>query len=153
MGKALWNLIVALVNATLILVALCLFLGLQLVKKVDSVTANLGQSFDVLAPLQADFAETRTDLGEIRTELAALRQNAGAATSAEFQAAAGRIDALETRIDGVLTQAETLVQDPGSLIDRAIRQGAEEAVGAITRIQGCTAPAETANLPGLPPAA
>ena len=62
MGKVLKDLALALVNATLILVAVCLFLAWQLSRTVEGLLANAAGQLQVVEPLRARMAETRAEL-------------------------------------------------------------------------------------------
>ncbi len=65
MIKAIWDLTIALINATLLLVALCLFLGWQLFSSIDSLTEQLGTARDKLVQVHQNISDIRADLEDI----------------------------------------------------------------------------------------
>ncbi len=137
MLRVLKDLFFALLNATLILIALCLFLAWQLSNRVHDLTAAFASNLQIVEPLQQEMQDTRTELAGLRADLATLRDQSGEVSSAALQRVETRVDALESRVDGVLTQAESVVSDPSDLIDHAIQSGANELVESLGRMRGC----------------
>ena len=69
MTKAFWDLAKAMINATLLLAALCLFLGWQLFASVGRLTDQLVDTGDSLAPIHQDLRGLKDDLGQIKATL------------------------------------------------------------------------------------
>ncbi|MEM9550634.1 MAG: hypothetical protein AAGA05_05640 [Pseudomonadota bacterium] len=152
MAKTLRDLALALVNATLILVALCLFLGVQLVSRVGVMADTVTQNLQVVAPLADEVRGTRTELAGLRADLAVLREQSDEEREAALASLHDRISALETRADGLLTRAEAVVQNPADLIDHAIQSTAGATVGVIGQMRGCAPAADQQAMALAPPA-
>lgn len=149
-GRTLRNLILALLNATLILVALCLFLGWRLMATVDDVSDNVTASVETVTGLREDVQALTAEVASLRETVAAI-DVPRSPTSAAAQRIANRLDEFGTRLDAARAETaalrariETVVNDPGILIDRAVDRaivtGATQATLAIARMRGCTPP-------------
>ena len=137
------ELALALLNATLILAALCLFLAWRAAATVEQVTETVTTA---AAGHLAAVAPLRDELGAARGELAALRADldrlsAGGAVSdalsARLAAAEARLDALSDRAGQVI---DTLPRDAGALVDRAVTRGVDRAGRWAAGLRGCTLP-------------
>lgn len=152
MGKALKDLAIALINATLILVALCLFLAWRLFDTVDGITATFAQNLELVAPLRDDIGGVREELAALRSDLDTLTTTTGTLSSDAARRLEQRVVAMEARMDGVRGRIDGLLEDPGQLVDRAIDTAADEAVESVARLRGCVPPdaVEEARLHQLP---
>ena len=65
-----WMLFLACLNATLVLIALCLWLAWSLAGRVDEATANLAQSAEQIAPLRLSIENATGELARLRGDLA-----------------------------------------------------------------------------------
>lgn len=105
MGKVIKDLMLAVLNATLILIALCLFLAWQLAQTTQAVVDRAAQAVDRVAPVQTELAELNSEISGLRADLAEVRDGAGDQLSDGVQAASERLEAriegLENRIDGI----------------------------------------------------
>ncbi len=149
MGKVIKDLLLAMLNATLILVALCLFLGLTVVNRANDLTASFAQNLQIVDPLTQELQETRSEVAALRSDLATLRSQTGELSTATLQNVETRVEALESRVDDVLTGAENIISDPSDIIDAAIQSSADELVESLGELRGCT-PAIDAALLDLP---
>ena len=75
MIKAFWDLVKAMINATLLLVALCLFLGWQLFSSVGRLTDQLADTRESLAPIHQELRDLRADLGQVKAAIASVETN------------------------------------------------------------------------------
>ncbi|KIC37614.1 hypothetical protein [Leisingera sp. ANG-M7] len=119
MTKNLFDLAKALLNATLILLALCVFLAWKLMAAAEGVTANAAAIADQVSPL-------RTAVSGLQEEAAALRSMVqdGTATAASL-----------TRLEARLAQVQASLADmralPRQAAAEAARAGAAELAGRI----------------------
>lgn len=116
LGRSAKNLLLALLNATLILAAICLWLAWGALSSAERVAAQIEDAARTVLPLRAEIVTLTEEIAATRTELATLRTDG-----------AGNRAALEQRIAGVeaelarLTAAVTaLGADPEALIDSAV---------------------------------
>ncbi|NSY36957.1 hypothetical protein [Leisingera sp. ANG59] len=121
MAKILYDLTKTLLNATLILLALCLFLGWKLMAAAEGVTANAAALADRVTPL-------RTSVTGLQAEVAALR---GSLT--EGTASAARFDKLEERLAQLQASVSEMRALPQQAAAEAARAGAAELAGRIIR--------------------
>ncbi|MCV6586263.1 MAG: hypothetical protein OIF47_12065 [Marinibacterium sp.] len=136
MGKALWNLLVALINATLILLALCLFLGWKVVSTVDDLRAGFAQSIAEAVPVTGQLQDLRSDIAGIRSDLQSAIAAGGDTTA--MDSALSRVIALETRANAAITRAEEITDDPSALVDQAITSTAAALTQSANDLRGCT---------------
>lgn len=140
---ALRNLALALVNATLILLALCLWLGWRLTAEVHAVTGDVArtvtQNLTPVQPLRDEVALLTGQVAGLRADLAA------AGDQATMPEAVKRLEAeaeqLQARLAALSQAAEHLTVDPGLLIDRAAAAAAGSFGDEAQRLRGCKAAA------------
>lgn len=121
MTKAVLDLAKALINATLLLAALCLFLGWQLFSSVESLTDQLVSTRDNLSSVHQGITELRAEVGQIRSAIAS-----GRAIDTQL---AERLDAIEMRIsDAQVTMAAQL-----ATIDQTAIAAAEAFAASLVR--------------------
>ena len=123
LGRTLWNLVLALLNATLILLALCLWLGWSLFSSVEHITDDMTDVVATIRPLRSEIRDLTTEIGETRSNLAALREG-----GADLQACS----ALEAQLAGAEARVAELTETLGGIEDDlypAIEQAAGTAFG------------------------
>jgi hypothetical protein len=150
--RTLGNLGLALLNATLILAALCLFLAWRVLASASDVTERFESALtgtaERIAPVAAELGALNEELGGLRAEIAALRAEAGDRGGA---ALAARLDALEVRLAPLdagaarlSEMAGTAREAPGAVLDRAVDRAVAaagaETTAAIARLRGCVPP-------------
>jgi hypothetical protein len=122
LGRTLGDLALALVNATLILVALCLWLGWMVLSEVRGITAGLNAAVALANPVTAELAAVRAEVAGLRADLAALPEGVG--SGAELAALRDRAVQMDARFAGAAAQFDALAADPGLLVDRAVDRAA-----------------------------
>jgi cell division protein FtsB len=129
-GRKVGALLLALVNATLVLVAICLWLAWGALSSAERVAAQVGEAAETVLPLRAEIVTLTGEIAATRAALAALSTEG-----------AGDRAALERRIAGVeaelarLTAAVTaLGADPEALIDRAVTSAFERLGATVAEI-------------------
>jgi len=141
MAKTLKDLLLALLNATLILLALCLFLGWKLAQSVENVRAGFSENLQVIAPLRDEAQGIRGELAGLRSDLSAIRQQDIATLDAEtrtkLNSALDRLGNLETKLEETQMRLAGLVDNPEDLIDYAITTSSEAIGTQIRGIRGC----------------
>lgn len=140
LGRTLWNLFLALLNATLILLALCLFLGWKVAEATNGMAAEVADRLAEFSPVRDELRNLAADVSALRGDLAEAR---GAAEDRRAEAYArldGEIGDLAVRIDAIVGQAETLVDAPGELIDQAVAAAGAEARRTVEGLGVCVAP-------------
>lgn len=136
------NLALALLNATLILAALVLWLAWRTADTVHEVTEDIDIALVELEPLGDGLRNLTSEVAGLRADLAALKDAPAEGGEALGDDLAARIDALETRLDAATGRVDALLSEPEVLIDRAIDASAEEIKEAIADLRGCTLPAD-----------
>lgn len=140
MAKTLKDLALALLNATLILVALCLFLGWKLASKVESVSAEFSETVQVLAPIRDEAKGIRGELSALRGYLTTLmRENqvTDSQTAQNIQATLRRLNAVEQKLQTAQERFTELAETPEVLIAQAIQTGADIASERVLALKGC----------------
>jgi hypothetical protein len=132
LGGTLWSLFLALLNATLILLALCLWLGWQALSEARAVARGLVERTALLAPVTAELAGLRAEVAGLQGEVAALAEGEAGLALAEF---GDRLAGLDGRIAAATARLDALAADPGLLVDRAVDRAAlqiRDTIGACT---------------------
>ncbi|WP_170782598.1 hypothetical protein [Ruegeria lacuscaerulensis] len=140
MARTLTDLLLALLNATLILVALCLFLGWKLASTVDDVTTTLTEKVQIVAPLKEEVKGVRGELTALRSELSSLQSAAvvaDSAVAAQISLALAKLDQLETKLQTSQARIADLTESPDHLINTAINTTADAIADRVIAIRGC----------------
>ena len=135
--KTLGNLLLACLNATLILVALCLLIAFLVVKEVDGLTETFAQNIVSVTPLTDEVAAMNETLTGLREDIAALK---AADPEDRMLAAIGletRLDELQTTADAFRGRVEALSDAPGRALDHVIEKTAYELKTGIRDLQTC----------------
>lgn len=145
MATTLKNLALALLNATLILVALCLFLAWKISQTVDGVAQNFASSLQIVTPLREDVGAMTSELAALRADLATIRDQTGEARSQAMGAVQDRMSAIDARLSDASARLAALQDAPRELLDQSVERtmaaAADEFSRAVNDIRGCTAPA------------
>ncbi len=140
MAKTLKDLLLALLNATLILLALCLFLGWKLAQSVDQIRVGFAENLQVVAPLRDQAQGVRGELAALRSDLATLGSQGtqlDAVTRQQLNAALRRLGDLEGKLEDTQTRLAGLVEKPEDLIDYAITTSADIVTDRLLILKGC----------------
>ncbi|WP_027243992.1 hypothetical protein [Leisingera daeponensis] len=121
MKRTVADLAKALLNATLILLALCLFLGWKLMAAASAVTANASQIASRVEPLHTAVTGLQGELASLRAAL----QDRPARDGAEALSAA-RLDRVEERLNQLQANVAGIRQLPLQAAEQAARAGAAE---------------------------
>jgi len=136
--KTLKDLLLALINATLILVALCLFLVLMITQSAERTAERFTDVLSNLAPVRDRVEAVETGIAGLRSDVQAL----SSASSPTAQAAAlrlqSRMDSLETALTGVQAELARLNEVPDQVITTGIDHTADRISGAIQSFRSCT---------------
>jgi len=128
MKKLIMDLLKAMVNATLLLLLLCLFFGWQLMGRVNQVTDQVTEAVAEMAPL-------KTRVEALRGELVGLRSDLQNGTLP----AAPQLDGIEARLDYISEELTRLRALPATIVQQAAESAAAELSGQIIRLTSCEA--------------
>jgi septal ring factor EnvC (AmiA/AmiB activator) len=131
-ARSLGNLVLALLNATLILSALCLWLTLSAFSAAGRVSADLRAAVEVVLPLQEEAQALTAEIAAARRDIAAL-QEAGVAAPANLAALQDGIDRMEAQLARLTVAISSLENSSTKLIDRAIEIAFREAGTVVLR--------------------
>ena len=116
LGRRVGNLVLALLNATLILAALCLWLAWGALSAAERVSGQIEEAAQTVLPLRTEIVSLTEEIAATRAELAELRSD-GAADRAGLER---RIAGVETELARLTDAVTELAADPEVLIDRAV---------------------------------
>ena len=134
------NLGLAMINATLILIVLCLFLTWKITNRVDNLASNFAQNLNIVAPLREDLQGATKELAALRSDLAALKTQSGDVSSATLQRLQDRMSQTQGKLETAQQSVRDLTQAPAQLIDHAIETAADEFAQRAKDIRGCVPP-------------
>lgn len=120
LGRTLGSLVLALLNATLLLAVLCLWLAWGALSAAERASGQILQAAETVLPLRDDIAGLRAELAATRAEIAALGAGAAAdgAGPAGLEAHLGR---LEAGVAGLTEAVGALApENPEALIEQAV---------------------------------
>lgn len=128
------------INATLILIVLCLFLAWKITNRVDNLASNFAQNLNIVAPLREDLQGATKELAALRSDLAALKAQSGDVSSATLQRLQDRMSQTQEKLETAQQSVRDLAQAPAQLIDHAIETAADEFAQRAKDIRGCVPP-------------
>lgn len=134
-GRTIGSLALALCNATLILVALCLWLAWQVSDTARSVANDISGRVASLDPLRTELAGLTAEVGGLRQELAAIRAGNGV-VAASVQ---DRIAALDTRLQDAATALDKLTADPAVLVQKVVEGAGRSLSDGAAQLMQCAA--------------
>lgn len=137
MLKVLKDLGVALLNASLILLALCLFLAWKVVSTADNVASSFASNLVTVEPLRADLQAMTGELVSIRQDVAQLSAQSSEVQSAALRRIATRLEKVDTRVTDASKSIGNLSEVPYRLVDRAIETAADNLAQQAKSIRGC----------------
>jgi uncharacterized small protein (DUF1192 family) len=137
LAPTLRNLALALLNATLILAALVLWLTWRTADAVHDVTEDVDLALVGLDPVRTDLALLRDEVSGLRADIAALSTSGPGGARTLTEPIEQRIAALDRRIADAVARADRLTSDPAVLIDRAIGSVAENLTRSVARLRDC----------------
>ncbi|CUJ88953.1 hypothetical protein RUE5091_00795 [Ruegeria denitrificans] len=140
MAKTLKDLLLAMLNATLILVALCLFLGWKLASTVEDITMVFSEKAQVIAPLRDEIRGVQGELVALRSDLADVQAGGSVTDISEklrISTALVKLDNLEEGMQITQARIAEITQTPGVLINSAIEKSADVVADRIIAIRGC----------------
>ena len=131
LGSTIKNLVLAMINATLILLALCIWLAWQVSSTINTTATDIAKSFTNAAPLKEEIASMTSELASLRQEIATMQIGCGDNNPESLRSLKTKIDALDQKADAALGAVETIATRPEELINLAIDAAARKAkVGA-----------------------
>jgi len=140
MAKTLRDLLLALLNATLILVAICLFLGWKLASSVEGITETFSEKVQIVAPLRNEIQGVRGEMAALRSELASILPGdtlTDSATQQKISAALDKLNGLEEKMQASQARIAEITESPDALINAAIENTADVITDRVITIRGC----------------
>lgn len=140
MLKTLKDLALALLNATLILVALCLFLAWKVVDKADQIATDFARNLVAVQPLRADIQGFTTELAALRGDLAQISTQSAEVKSASLQRIETRMQQMDSHMNKARQSIKDLSQAPARLVDQAIDTAVDRIAQGVMDVRGCVPP-------------
>jgi hypothetical protein len=116
LGKSVGNLLLALLNATLILAALCLWLAWSALAAAERVSGQIEEAASTVLPLRTEIASLTEEVAAARIELATFRSDGASGVATLQQRMAG----VEAELASLTDVVAALDANPEALIDRAV---------------------------------
>lgn len=135
MAKTLKDLALALLNATLILVALCLFLAWKVADRAHEVAERIDSGFQLVTPLKAEMSEIKKNIQGLRNDLTTL--SAAGPRPQNIEDVQAKLETLEQRMSTAQARLNSFAVNPGQLIDRAAISAADAFATRLRDLRGC----------------
>ena len=142
--KVLKDLLLALINATLILVAICLFFLWRLSDTAERVVSSFAQNLQIVQPLENKVGELRNEVAELRSDLASISLEGSALTTQATQRLQARADAAQSELEEINASLAKLADTPDRLMQTALDDVAARVSGRIGDVASCYAPETSA---------
>ena len=135
--KVIKDLLLAMLNATLILVALCLFLAWQVSNSAGQVAERFAGAIVQISPLKDEAVAIRSEVVGLREDLANLRTLPSNLTASAQTALEDRISALNARVEAIDTRIAELDQIPERAAIAAVDHAANRMNGFVSSYSSC----------------
>jgi hypothetical protein len=116
LGRSVRNFVLALLNATLILAALCLWLAWSALSAAERVSGQIEEAAHTVLPLRTEIVTLTEKIAATRAELTAVSAD-GAMDRAALELRIAGVEAELARLTAAVTE---VAADPEALIDRAV---------------------------------
>ena len=137
LGRSIWNLALALLNATLILAALCLWFAWGALTTAEKVSNQINTAAESVLPMRAEIARLTEEISATRADLAT---RANTTQNVDTSALQARIAGAEEQLAELTAAVSKLASDPEVLIDSAVASAFEglgkEVAEAIKSLRG-----------------
>lgn len=140
MLKTVKDLAMAMINATLILIVLCLFLAWKVVDQADQIASDFASNLVSIQPLRDDLQGATDELAALRHDVAQIAGQTGDLQSTSLKRIETRLTQMDTRMAGARQSVADLAQAPTRLVDHAIDTAADKLATTLTRVRGCVPP-------------
>ena len=140
MLKVLKDLGLALLNATLILLAVCLFLAWKVVSTADDVASDFAKHLVSIEPLRTELQATTAELTALRQDVAQILAQPKELQSASLQRIETRLEKVESRVNDASNSISKFAQVPYQLVDHAIETASDSIAKQAGYIRGCVPP-------------
>ena len=137
LGRTLWNLFLALLNATLILVALCLWLGWRLADTVQNISTEVTQTVVEARPIREDLSLLTEEVSNLRSDLSKLGESSSGYSSLSLARYEQKLGEFGDQLSGFGQRIDKALSDPDALIETAISAAAVELTGFVTDMREC----------------
>lgn len=145
MVKALKDLFVALLNATLLLIVACLFLGLLILNRANDLSENFAEQLQVITPVKDGVQNAAAEITALRSDLKDLSSQPGTLSPEALEALQAKVSGVEDRLETMQTALTELKGVPERLIDQALAKAGQQISDTAIRVRGCV-PTETPEL-------
>ena len=147
--KVIKDLLLALVNATLLLAAVCLFFVWQISNTVERAAGEFADKLHVLEPVTAELGALTTEVAALRGDLDTLSQSSGDLASQTATRIQGRVRAIESQLAEMRGNVQTVVTNakdaPEQLIKVAVTTATDELGDTLFSLRGCERPERPAS--------
>ncbi|MGD9863561.1 MAG: hypothetical protein AB7S99_10135 [Pseudodonghicola sp.] len=137
MGKVFKDLFLALLNATLILAAICLLLFWKVSATSREVIGEFAGVQNIVMPLREDLRDLTQEVQDMRATLAAVEWLSPEERPAALGQLEQRMTALDTRMEVAQSRLTTLANMPGQMMDRAVETGVDRLMLRAGELRGC----------------
>ncbi|WP_299353102.1 hypothetical protein [uncultured Shimia sp.] len=138
--KTVKNLLLAMVNATLILIVLALFLIWQISNTAERVAGNFAENLDVLKPVTSGVGDLQTEVAALRADVAALATGSQVGLGQRRAEIDRRLGALDLKLEGFNSSLAQIAETPDRLMEAAIETAADKAASTIIDMRNCQKP-------------
>jgi hypothetical protein len=138
--QTLQNLILACLNATLILVFLCLLTAYFAFKKVDGIAKTFAQNVVSITPFVEEVSALNMTLIGLREDIGVLRESPSADGDAASHRLEARLDKIQSDIDVFNERIGNISNAPTKLIDHAIDKTAFVLKNGFYEMRSCSRP-------------
>lgn len=138
--KIVKNLLLAMINATLILLALCLFLFWQVSNTAERIAGEFAGNLAVLEPVTQSVQGLNAEVVALRGDLSALMAGSGDLATQGSQQVQARISALQADLDQLQSTMDRIADTPDRLMVTAIDAASDKAANTLIELRGCQKP-------------
>ncbi|MEQ9694039.1 hypothetical protein [Shimia sp. SDUM112013] len=142
--KVIKDLLLALINATLLLAAVCLFFLWQVSNTVERAAGAFAAQLNVLEPVSTELGNLTAEVAALRGDMQVLASSSGELASVTAQRIQARVDRIQTDLDTMRANTQQVVANakaaPEKLVTTAVTTATDNLSTLAFDLRGCTRP-------------
>lgn len=139
--KALKNLLLALLNATIMLILLCLIFAYLTVRQIngltDTMTTAFAENLITIEPVKDQLVQLNTGVESLQSDLQEIRVSSGAVRDEKLEALQIRLDTMAANSTDLRNRMRQIVEEPEVIVENAVSTAVGELTKTLVSLRGC----------------
>ncbi len=139
--SALKNLVLALLNATIMLILLCLVFAYLTARQIngltDTMTTAFAENLITVEPVKEQLVLLNDNVTGLRSDVQAIRTATGAVRDEKLEAIQIRLDTMATNTADMRNKMRQITEEPDVIVGAAVSSAVGELTETLVALRGC----------------